>query len=62
MSIFFGPSKQFKPIFIRALLLCNKYTESIMVKEGDEVKPKKRAFEIDQEPIFEQILLNMVLS
>jgi hypothetical protein len=33
-----------------------------MVKEGDEVKPKKRAFEIDQEPIFEQILLNMVLS
>ena len=49
MSVFFGPSKQFKPIFIRALLLCNQYTDSVLVKvkEDNEVKKKKRAFELD---------------
>ena len=36
MAVFFGPSKQFKPIFIRALLMCNNYIESI-----DEVKNKR---------------------
>jgi hypothetical protein len=29
MAVFFGPSKQFKPIFIRALLMCNKYIDEV---------------------------------
>jgi len=37
--------------------MSNNYIESI-----NEVTNKKRYFELDLEPIFEQILLNMVLS
>ena len=47
MSVFFGPSKQFKPIFIRALLLCNKYTEMIKLREGNEIIERKKGFELD---------------
>lgn len=47
MSVFFGPSKQFKPIFIRAILLCNKYTESVKVNVDNEIIQKRRAFELD---------------
>lgn len=47
MSVFFGPSKQFKPIFIRALLLCNKFTEIVKLRDANEIVEKKKGFELD---------------
>ena len=55
IKLFFGPSRQFKQIFCRALLMSTNY---IMVK-----KDKTRTcFNLESEPIFKQILKNMVLG
>ena len=59
MKLFFGPSRQFKRIFIRALLLSNNMIQE-KIKEGDNTIYE--VFSLDQEPIFEQILYNMVLG
>lgn len=59
MRLFFGPSRQFRRIFIRALLLSNNMIEE---KHKDAEKTIYEVFSLDQEPIFEQILYNMVLG
>jgi len=42
IKLFFGPSRQFKNIFLRALLLANKFKD----------KSTRRVFELKEEPIF----------
>lgn len=54
LNYFFGPSRQFKNIFKRALLMSVKYRE--VKKDG------KAAFRLTHEPIFSSIINNMVLG
>lgn len=52
LNYFFGPSRQFKNIFKRALLMSVKYREN----------KDKAAFKLTEEPIFSSIINNMVLG
>lgn len=55
LEVFFGPSRQFKNIFKRALLTSVKFKQP----HGDS---EMQIFNLDQEPIFSQIIHNMVLG
>jgi len=59
IKLFFGPSRQFKKIFIQAMLISNKYKTKAVGVDG---KPKQAVFQLDEEPIFCNILHNMVLG
>ena len=62
MRLFFGPSRQFKKIFLRALLLSNQHkyhydpkTGKAVDVDGAEAKAKgykTGVFQLDEEPIF----------
>ena len=62
MRLFFGPSRQFKKIFLRALLLSNQYKYQYDPKTGKRVDAdeatakangyKKGIFQLHDEPIF----------
>jgi hypothetical protein len=60
MNLFFGPSRQFKPIFKRALLASIKF--KTLGEKGLDGKSQVTFFNLAEEPIFSQILHNMALG
>ena len=55
--MFFGPSKEFALVFKAALLCSVEWS-----KQAGQQSEVQRKFSIQNEPLFDQIILNMVMG